>query len=395
MSSFVNIASGTVQSPVRVQAQDNALTGSNALRAQNSGSTSTGVNVHRHKISDSEISYQLQNLKVPSSKENMTLAKTMIEFQVPFNAKAFMTLKQALAQFLNQGDNDMRSACFLKQNNLPLNRKNITSLSGFMENHPKLGNKLAEFQQDMKKLEQSGLLKEEFSAHLKFLSRIPKLISQLILDPKMMNNKDMLESLMNIARQAGAENTQEGSRKLDFSKIMNFLGNLQGKLSEGMERTLLAKTMDFIKNFSEVFTAMGLINKAEKNESKNYIYCQVPFVLDENTGTGELKITYRTDEEINPANIKLEFSVETEKLGKMYFNVNVLNSIIDCKIETLSEKIRDFMNGSLGQLENSFAKINYQTARLYAVSGAGASRDMEIELKSEVFEEIENVEISC
>lgn len=344
------------------------------------------------RITDLELIYQLQSLKFPPSAENLAIARVLLEFQLPLSFNILTVLRQALAQLPRMNSMDIYSASFLKQSNLPLNPKNITGLSNFLSSHPLIGSELFQLQSDLRKLSLSSS-DDKFGSYWKFISKLPAFIGEMVIEQKLADQKMLMGKLFKLAQQAGIEEAKAGTaRKLDFGKIINFLDGFAAKLPDGAEKNLVLKITELFGRLAGQFLAMGLINQAEKGEVYNYWYFQIPFMLGGDSCSGELKITYRHDLGPDPANIKIDFVIKTKNLGDMRFDLNILNSIIEGKIQVKDFNIKGLVDSHIAELEEALRRQNYQIGKLY--TQATLPDRLILDLRREQFETMQNVDVS-
>ena len=114
------------------------------------------------KMTMSDLSTQLTNMKMPADSANMELAKNMVELKIPLTKENFTQMKQVMAQSANpQGPGQTQAApmqsrvaatSFLQNSQLPVTPQNVSVLSNFLSNNPQVGMQMVSLNTELKKM---------------------------------------------------------------------------------------------------------------------------------------------------------------------------------------------------------------------------------------------------
>lgn len=320
-------------------------------------------------MSQADLSSALTGMKFPPSEENLALARTMVEHQVPLTKENFALFKAALAQ-TEAGPATLPlparagAVCFLQANNLPLSPQNVLTLANFIAAHPQISAQLFALQGELRKLADSPSTSRRA---MEILAEVPGVLGEFLLEPagKAAGARPG-KRLMDLARQAGIETHLGlvGGGEQDWD-LVTLLRHLRGQLAaeEGV-----AGVLGMLGQLEENLRAHQLINQA-RPETWGYYYMQVPLRLD-NQEMAELWIRYRVEDGrervVDPDSCALELVVSTQNLGDIYFSIEVSGRAVSLDAASSDEGVRDLLEEQLPRLAERLAGLGWLPGRLGA-----------------------------
>lgn len=320
------------------------------------------------QMTEGDLASTLTGMKLPVNKENVALARGMLENGLTLNSETFREMNETLTQLPSRLPSDMQSASFLKLSSLPMTTHNVTLLSNFITTHPLIGAQLFEVQFEFRKI--SGAKEKVSKEMMDMLSKVPGLLGEYILDGKNNTKKKNSQSFQNMATQVGIEKLPPGWWQDDEMDLMKMLIAMRSKLGqEGMdeEESVIQKLIKLLAQIEENITAQQLINTARKNDETAFYYMQVPMRLDGRETTAELRIYYTTDYQENKSieddNTTIEFLLSTEHLGSLHFHLEINHGIINMDVGTMNEEVRAFVEKYLPALQENITHLAYTPGR--------------------------------
>ncbi|MBI3926727.1 MAG: flagellar hook-length control protein FliK [Armatimonadetes bacterium] len=326
------------------------------------------------KMSSSDISLTLANLKLPASEANVALAKTMLEHNIPLTRENMAYLKTVLAQTAGDGGrvpsttSRVGAAHFLQSSQLPATPQNVTALANFMATNPQLGVQMFTLNHEFRRLAktQSG---DSRTAEL--LNALPGALGEFILDPRRRNTaKRNSEKLFDAARQLGIEShlgTAGGGE--DAWDLLAMMRELRQNLEADAQNEDVSRVLTLMREAEENLLAHKLINQAKPESTVGYYYLQVPMRLDEGE-CAEIWVRYHTDDEgekfVDSDSTRIEFLVNTEHLGELSFTVDLAGGMIHVDLGTPSEEVREFATRYLLALVDRLQTAGWVPGRVWA-----------------------------
>jgi len=368
--------------------------GAPEMGARNLGTSGLPRSTTFARMSEADVAQHLENLKLPVSRENLALARRMMECSLPLTAPEFQSLKKALAALPRATPEDLTSAAFLKYSGLPLTGENITTLASFIRNQPMVGSQILELQQAFRELvkkEAAGLPPET----LKTLDRIRALLTGYVLDPGLESRRELAESLFKMAGRNRVEKSPSGNAEEEPS-----LASLQEQLGKGAdlkEGTSLAAIFRLLGEVGKNLSAQGLINQARDGDDPGFFYFQVPLRLDEDGKTGEIRIRYRRESEesrrVDPEDAKVEFEVNTEHLGNLTFAIEMKHRRIHVRAGVEDQEKKDFIENRLAALKSRLEDLGYEIGLLVCLVNPAPQHMACIPVKA--FEYMERINVTA
>ncbi len=349
-------------------------------------------------MTSEDLAQAMTGMKLPVSEENVKTAKEMVQSGLTLTTQNFNEMKEALAQLPRSLPTDTQAASFLKLSSLPLTPQNITTLSNFITTHPLIGAQLFEVQHEFRKMTTGN--NEKISREtIEMLARVPGLLGEYILDGKGKAGKKNSNVPKKMARQVGIEQMAPHFGDDEDWDLLRMLMAIRGKLSRenSEEEEVLNRLSQLMTQIEENMTAQQLINTARKNDDLTFYYMQVPFRLGENDLTAEIKIYYTTDyeerKEVDEENTRLEFSITSEHLGLLHFQVEIVHGIIHVDVGTEREEVRAFVEYYLPALMENIQHLSYTPGRStsYVTSSEPVTP---LPLRTQEFEKMERVNIT-
>lgn len=349
-------------------------------------------------MTSEDLAQTMTGMKLPLSEDNVKTAKGMLQSGLPLTKEGFTEMKEALAQLPRTLPTDTQAASFLKLSSLPMTPQNISTLSNFITTHPLIGAQLFEVQHEFRKLT-SGKNEKLSRETMDMLAQVPGLLGEYILDGKGKTGKKNSRVPKKMAGQVGIEQMAPHFGDDEDWDLLRMLMAIRGKLSQenSEEEEALNKLFQLMAAVEENMTAQQLINTARKNDDLTYYYMQVPFRLGENELTAEIKIYYTTDfdqrKEVDDDNTRIEFSITSEHLGLLHFQVEIVHGIIHVDVGTEREEVRAFVEHYLPALMENIKKLSYTAGRStsYVTNGEPVTP---LPMRTQEFENLERVNIT-
>lgn len=332
-------------------------------------------------ISESDLVLNLENLKVPATKENVDMAKTMVEFGIPLTRENMTQMGKALEGESFKSQFSMAAAGFLKANSLPLNRQNVTVLAWFIEQNPRLGKQLFQIQQYFREILQRDSTNQRIRAFSSLLERY-------IIESGKKENMEAV--LLRLAEEAGIKQAK-GTE--DMAKYAERLAKeISGNSGE---KRFFEKAASLMKGLEENFAAQRMLNLQQKTPGSEVYYMQVPIKLREENLTAELKIARRKGSARGKTkeseSFRIEFTVDTEKLGKISFSVDIAGDIINLEVGTDDSETEKYIKERLGRLTESLSRISYQVNEVVFK----INQELKPVFASEKLETMERIDVSA
>ncbi|MFP4497944.1 MAG: flagellar hook-length control protein FliK, partial [Vulcanimicrobiota bacterium] len=320
------------------------------------------------RVSQSDLSQALTSMKLPVNEKSMAIAKGLVEFQLPLtpkNVQDFTRLMSSLPRPMTP--TDMAAASFLKMARLPMTPANVKLLSSFIAKHPMLGEQLFSIQKDPG----AEATTKETSDREVMLEDIRGNLRNYIVDPRKQQREAMAKNLRNLAGEEGIEKLEYngfgGSDLEDSWQLMKLTRQLQNLPLEGLSREEAAnrqKALGLLKEMGENLGAHQLINRGKIVESDlAFYYFQVPFKLNDEETTVEIRIKYHNEEDekvVDPENTHIEFDVTTENLGDMHVDLKVRNAVVSLEINNWSGELAEFMERFIPSLRQNIKNMGYK-----------------------------------
>lgn len=347
-------------------------------------------------IKEEVLNTALETMKMPVTKENTFLAKTMVQSGVPLTQENMKELKTALANLPSVKPSDMQAASFLKSAALMPTPQNITVLSNFIATNPQLGACFFEISREFRKINDNkkGTISTDRMA---IMSKTSKVMGELIMDPKGKGSAGNAKAFQKMAGQAGIQlpNYMMGSYDEELSSLMEELRKvLYG--GEEADAQLTKELENLVRKTENTIAAQRLINGGLREGKDNFYYIQIPLRIGESDFTAELKLFYTTDYEgrkvIDGNNFEFELLVPSVNIGESHFHIKSTDGIIDAKVSMDAPEYAQFMNAYLPLLAERISLLGYSANNFNAYAGEGDKSSLAIETES--FETMEALDLS-
>ncbi|MCL5774045.1 MAG: flagellar hook-length control protein FliK [Firmicutes bacterium] len=321
-----------------------------AVRQEGEEGTNIFKALNTAGISESDLVLNLENIKVPATKENVNMAKTMVEFGIPLSRENMSQMGKALEGESFKSQFSMTAAGFLKANSIPLSRENVTVLAWFLEQNPRLGEQLFNVQQYFREI----LERDSKNQRIRAFS---SLVERYIIESGRKENMEAV--LIRLAEEAGIKKAKEPEGMAKHTERL-----AKGISGDAEENGLIEKAVALMKGLEENFAAQRMLNLQQKNPGSEVYYMQVPIKLRDENLTAELKITRRKgqakEKTTESESFRIEFTVDTENLGKISFSVDIAGDIINLEVGTDSPEAGKYIKERMGRLTERLTGIPYQ-----------------------------------
>ena len=297
----------------------------------------------------------LSAMKQPATKENVALAKSMVQSGVPLTGENVKELKTALAQLPSPKPSDMQAATFLKSAQLPMTPQNITTLSNFITMNPQLGACFFEFSKEFRRFIDNG--RGLISADkMKIMSKTTSAMGELMMDFKSKGALGNARAFKNMAGQSGMEmpHFMMGRGDDELTELMKELRRVLYHKGDEASKELYSKLEQAFSKTEDVLLAQKLMNRAVREGQDNFYYMQLPVRIGSQDFTVEFKLFYTTDYEgrkvVDGNNFEFELLVPSCNMGDSHFHVKVIDGIMDMDVGMENLKLAEYMYHSLPKL---------------------------------------------
>lgn len=340
-----------------------------------------------NKRLDQNVTQFLAQNKIPLTEENKELAKMMLLFSAQVEEKhmhmTMQRIRTALAEVPNSAREEQQSACFLQANNSQVNKENITNLSSYLKDNSQISNKFAEIQSTAAQLASTS----ENLQTVKVFSRLSDLLGRFIVQPDSQTAQEMKLTLFKLAqtmgierdlskvvfRQASSDPNFKPDQKMmetvyqqtDIGKLAGALSSLADKLAgNAAEKALLIKIVDLVSQLSQNILGARIVNEAginKANEGYPGFYCMnIPMRFGEELSNGKLIISFKPYGNVDPENVKIDFRIETERLGFMQFVLDIVNNVIQGNVYVETEKVKELVEKNITDFKKAILSQLYQ-----------------------------------
>ncbi len=335
------------------------------------------------KMSVADVAQALVDLQVPTNDENLALAKTMVEFNIPLTKDNFNLLRSMLVQIglpssIGTGGNApglearVGAVHFLQSNDLPVTPHNVSVLAGLMENNAQLGSQLFELNREFRRLTESVGMDRRV---LELVGSVPGAIGEIVLESKRKGETQRnARKLFSAAKQLGIE-THIGSTLGfgagdDDQDLLKLLRRTRQELAARDRKGDLSRFLSLMEGVEHNLEAHKLINQAKPESAVGYYYLQVPMRLDDGE-YAELWLKYYKDDEgskqVDPHDTRIEFLISTEFLGELSFVLELRGNCFDLELGAPSEEVRKFASRYLPALVDRLQQLGWVAGAVRAV----------------------------
>lgn len=333
----------------------------------------------------------LSTMKMPLTKENVALAKTMVQSGVPLTRSNVESLKTSLASLPSVSSSDMQAASFLKSASLPTTSGNITMLSNFISVNPHVGACIFEFNREFKRLCSNGRSSIQ-GVDMKLLSKTSSLLEGMSMNTKAGSRAS-----------AGAFRRMAGSSGMDLPSFMmgtrdeeldSMMLSLRKMLLSGDRLELEALRNAFLK-LDDALAAQRLINSGRRDGQENFFYFQIPLVFGDENLTAEFKLYYTTDYKgrkcVDPDNFEFEFSVPSRAIGDVLFKGSVSAGVVSMDVGFENRDVLAFAEKFVACLAERLEGAGFIAGDF---SSGVRERGLPMALDAEDFSSMESVDMS-
>ena len=347
-------------------------------------------------MTEEAVTTSLSTMKMPLTKENVALAKAMVQTGVPLTKENMGSLKTSLASLPNGGTaGDMKAASFLKSASLPQTPQNITTLSNFISVNPHIGACVFAFNGELRKL-CDGKGKGKFASDkMKIFSKTSSKLGEMMMEA----GADIRKNARAFRKNAGNSgmnlpNFMMGSRDEELDSLMlelrkMILSDKSSGVSDELKKSFSA--------LEDSISAQRLINKGKREGLENFFYMQIPLVIDDTNFTAEFKVFYTTDYEgrkiVDPENFEFELAVPTRYIDEVRFKGSVVSGVINITAGFVSPEICIFAEQFMPALMERLAdNVGFAQGDWSVFEYAGEESNMAV--SSDDFGVVESVDMS-
>lgn len=340
----------------------------------------------------------LSAMKQPATKENVELAKSMVQSGVPLTQENVKDLKASLSQLPNVKPSDMQAATFLKSAQLPMTPQNITTLSNFIATNPQLGACFFEISREFRRTVDNK--KGSISADkIALMSKTSNAMGELMMNSRAKGAAGNAKAFKNMAGQAGINlpHYMMGSGDEELSDLMNELRKVLYYSQDEAGKELYSKLEQTFLKAEDALMAQKLINRANREGQENFYYIQIPIKIGNEELTAEFKLFYTTDYEgrrvIDKDNFEFELLVPSCNMGDSYFHVKAFDGIMNMNVGMENSRFANYMESSLPLLMEKMSAIGFSAGDCGVyVRNDSESAITAVEMES--FEEMEALDLS-
>lgn len=332
---------------------------------------------------DKDVTVLLAREGIPLTDENKETAKMMLVFKAQVEKEQMQRLTSTLAQVPDAGKEEKQSAVFLHANNQTVTKENVESVASYIKENSQIANKFTEIQNTFVQI----AAESQNPQAVKIFARLSEALGWYIAKPDAQTTQEMKVTFFKLAQVMGIEkdlnqvvfrqiNMETGVKidsknmetiyqQLDIGKLANAISSIAEKLPiSAAEKALLIKVVDMVSQLSQNISGARLINEAgisRASEGSTGFYCMnVPMRFGEEVSNGKLIISFQPYGNVDPENVKIDFRVETKKLGFMQFMVNIVNNMIQGNIYVESEKVKDMVEKNIVSFKKALLAQLYQ-----------------------------------
>lgn len=307
----------------------------------------------------------LTSMKLPVTKENVALARSMVEGGVPLTAQNHKELKEALSRLPSSRPSDMQAASFLKSSSVALTPQNVTTMSNFLSTNPQIGAHFFEFSQEFRKLSdgKSGKLSADKMA---LLAKTSGLLGELMMDGLNKTRAKNAKAFREMGRQAGLQ-FPAFMGKQDDEELTEMMKLLRQMLFSQDNDESMAGLKRALTQAEETLLAQQLINRGKREGQQNFYYMQIPLGADGREFTAEMKLYYTTDYQgrkiVDIENFELELVVPSVNLGDLRFHLKTEHGIMNLEAGVEDAALCNFVSACLPVLIERIGDIGFITGR--------------------------------
>lgn len=357
------------------------------------------------KMTMTDLSTQLTNMRMPVDSANMELAKNMVELKIPLTKENFSMMKQVMAQSgAPQGpgkaapapvQSRVAATSFLQTSQLPVTPQNVSVLSNFLSNNPQVGMQMVTLNTELKKMvETTHIAASDVN---KMIADVQTGLGKMMMEPptrgKPQQQAQTPKNLKGMAKQTGIELNlgplgYGGGEEWDFAAILQRMRERCAKEGIGGDELLA-----LMRSLEENLEAQKLINSAKSESNLGYYYLQLPLHPD----PAELWLEYMEDENgnrvVNPQDMRVEFVVNTDGMGELHFLVEVRHGKANVFLGTPSEEVRRFAISYLPALAERITSLGWERGHFRTVFRPhGGKREL---VEHTDFEELERYNVQA
>lgn len=360
------------------------------------------LNLHRSlffsQLTMEDLAVQLTALKLPATNDQLSLARSLVEYGLPLNRELLMDLQKVLAQVgvssptNSSRESQTQGALFLASSKLPMTPQNVQTMAAFLSQHPQIGDQLFALQGALRKA-----LASDAGTFSILLSQSLHAIAEFILDPTRQTRERMRRRIQQIAGEPLSREAADGEDEASDATLLQFLSSLRKALRSQKSSPWAQDLQDQILEVEENFKAQELINRGEQREK--FLYFQLPYTLGGAAHTAHIKIACKEDQHgrrvVDEENTTIEFLTGTEAMGSFSVRLDILRKDLSGKIGT-EERVSEFVENRLEMLKEKLMELQYLPSLSVVVEdglSACVQRGGEMSMERVDFEKIEQVSI--
>ena len=320
--------------------------------------TNISRNISFGRVSDQQIGAHLAKLNLPVNQENMDMAKVLLSFKMPLTTENLKDLTTALAMMSQKTPGDAQAGVFMKLKSMNINPKNAKALQTLFAKNPALGKQFDQLQRMAKYFSTMGKAMISDSALTSLMSHVASLFGEMIAQPGR-EEKKMSKKLQDLAEEVGIEGESGKSKKSGKNSARGNLSKLKKKFNDRIstlkdyvnkdQEEILEETAGLLEQLDENLEAQRLINCAPSVDDDSFVYLQVPLRMANNKiSTAHLKLDYEYDMNgqkiVNPRKTRIEFSIDTEKMGIINIVMNLWKRRIGFYLEAEEAEVKNHIN---------------------------------------------------
>jgi len=309
----------------------------------------------------------LESLNIPVTQNTIEIANALIRDGIPLTKSAIEELLTHLNSVSGNKNEVVELLALAKALELPINDRVLSNLRLLLSQRLSIGEQLSQLKAEITQLiSTNGNLADE-----QILANLTELIEQIAINPEEVNVVSQIRSflarlgishektLLLLGKAGNVDNLLENLRANLKSLLLQTRENLltaDGSAPRSAEAERLLALVDGMLQNIEV---QQLANQ-KLSELLPHFYLQIPYTVDGQTVTLEVKGRSEGRDKIDPENIQLDFSIKTVNLGLVRIHLTIVNKHISCDIKVEDERVRTFVNQFTGELTERLQNLNYR-----------------------------------
>jgi len=351
-----------------IQRKDEIPTGRFQIKAGPDGKVSIKLlnispSINFQRVSMNDLMGLLGKLNLPLSGENMSLAKELLLFNLSLTKETMQDVKMALSFLPRRTADDLSAAVFMKLKGINITPENAKSIQTLFADKPQLGEQMAKLGKMLNYFSNSRLSDAVINS---LLSQLVGLAGEMMAKPQK-GKKKLRENVQEWAGEVEMESKEGGKLRGTLGKLKSKMENKLAALPEWIEpdeESAWEEAYILLDELYDNLEAQALINKSISGEGEEFYYIQLPLSL-RGGETVTVHIKIYTDlvegykKGINMDNLTMEFSVETERLGRLDGRVELCGRKVSLEF-IAQERTRRLIENKFKLLEKALEGVGYR-----------------------------------